>query len=37
MTGTEFAEIGTEGAGGEIEVGEGVDTGAGTNSLVVTT
>jgi len=37
VTGTEFAEMGTEGAGGEVEVGEGVGTGAGTNSLVVTT
>ena len=37
MTGTVFAEMGTEGAGEEVEVGEGVGKGAGTNSLVVTT
>jgi hypothetical protein len=37
VTGTESEEMGTEGARGEEEVGEGVGTGAGTNSLVVTT
>jgi len=37
VTGTEFTEMGTEGAGVEVEVGEGVGTGAGTNSFVVTT
>lgn len=37
MTGTELAEMGTERAGQEVEVGEGVGTGAGTNSFVVTT
>ena len=37
MTGTEFTEMGTEGAGEEVEVDEGVGTGAGTNSFVVTT
>jgi hypothetical protein len=37
VTGTEFAEMGTEGAGEEVEDGEGVDTGTGTKILVVTT